>query len=350
MFDSRALTPEIKSYLSNESDFLARVMSTGYASLVEVGCGYGRYLEWSLSRGYNYIGIDIVPWLVELGQLRVAAAKKKYASADCKVLLHPAEEISSVIEEIAMRLPERNALILFPFNCLGNVSRFEAVLDSIQESGVAVVVSTFKTDATSTKIRKEYYRNCGFEQLNSRILRQGLLMVSAEGFHAMAYHGDWLANAFRRRSFELKERYLDSSVGSIYYFKPEEEPGAGVVDTGSSSTEAPLMRVILSCITDDPLAQVAGAESSAQLLTFGEISADLQLVSPERLQGTCSEYLEPNQLLHFALPVVPGKTDTEWFVDLAARVVSCEAITEGYKLVLALSKPARGVMERLVVS
>jgi hypothetical protein len=349
MFDSRSLTPEIRSYLNNETEFLGGIMARNYDTLVEVGCGYGRYLEWALNRSYSYVGIDIVPWLVDLGQLRIEAARRKHAGADCKILLHPAEEIASLVRDLSLRLRDKKPLIFFPFNCLGNVSSFEAVLDSIQEAALPVVVSTFKTDALSTKIRKDYYRNCGFEQLNSRIMRQGLLMVSAEGFHAMAYHGDWLASAFHKRNFELKETFVDSSVGSIFKFEPEKETAVNEnADNNDSTAGTPIVKVILSSIADDPLGPEGGTATDAQLLTFNEITAELQMISGDRLQGTCRTKLQADSILHLALPVIPGKAESQWWVDLVARVTSCEPATVGgFKITLLLNKPSPGLMEKL---
>ena len=66
-----------EAYLTEEEEVLLEAMMRGYSRLVEVGCGYGRYLNWAVSRGYDYLGLDIVPWLVELGQLRIANARKQ---------------------------------------------------------------------------------------------------------------------------------------------------------------------------------------------------------------------------------------------------------------------------------
>ena len=78
MFDARFLTKEVKVYLDDEEAFVEHVMSSGYDYLVEVGCGYGRYLDWAMSRGYSYAGLDIVPWMVDIGRVRAENARASY--------------------------------------------------------------------------------------------------------------------------------------------------------------------------------------------------------------------------------------------------------------------------------
>jgi SAM-dependent methyltransferase len=340
MFDAQFLTPEVGAYLTEEEEVLLEAMQRGYKRLVEVGCGYGRYLNWAVSRDYDYVGLDIVPWLVELGQLRIGNARKKYPKANCRILLHPAEEIAG-ISDIA-NSPDERTLAFFPFNCLGNVSQFEAALDSLKDSKVDVVVSTFKTDGTATKIRKTYYQNCGYEQLNSRLMKEGLLIVSDEGFHAMAYYFNWLMNAFRKRGFDLVATCESGAVGSIYYFEHGQKNVSAETDIEKiASLESEVILYILEEHRTD-------GRPSAQLLKFKEIRANLKPIEVDRLQGNCRDYLEPGTHLRLALPVVPRQSDdSAYFLDLVGEVVACEDVQGEYALTLRLSKPEPGLFERL---
>ena len=108
------------------------------------------------------------------------------------------------------------------------VSQFEAALDSLKNSKVDVVVSATlgRQDGTATK--KFRKRSLLSElwlrtQLNSRLMKEGLLIVSDEGFHAMAYYFNWLMNAFRKRGFDLVATCESGAVGSIYYFEHGEK-------------------------------------------------------------------------------------------------------------------------------
>ncbi len=350
MFDYQFLTPEVRSYLSEESEFLLQAMKGRYQRLIEVGCGYGRYMNWSLSRGYHYVGLDIVPWLVELGQLRTVTAKKSYPGSSAKIILHPAEKIYDVVADLTLKAREHRSLAFFPFNCLGNVSQFEAALDSLRDSKIDVVVSTFKTDATATKTRKAYYQNCGYERLNSRILREGLLVISEEGFHAMAYHYSWLVNAFQRRGFELNTAQQTESVGSIYYFvrgdgvaADDHEEAKAVFDSGGK------LEAMLFALEDPPTA-------SADLLRFKEMKAYLKLQAADHLHGDCPQYLAPGTLLRLALPVVPqNDSEQPWYMDLVGEVVSCESVGTQmsdtatsdamHKLIIRLTKPEPALLE-----
>lgn len=347
MFDSHFLTPEVREYLKDEADVLGEAMQRGYEQVIEVGCGYGRYLEWALSREYRYVGIDIVPWLVELGQIRAARAKQRYPAADCRIILHPAEEIAG-ITDIA-DAPDRRTLAFFPFNCLGNVSQFEAALDSLKDSKVDVVVSTFKTDGTATKIRKAYYQNCGYEQLNSRLMKEGLLIVSDEGFHAMAYYFNWLVNAFEKRGFNLVATGESGAVGSIYLFEHGESSDQQSLPSNSFSVASDVILSVLEEQNPDSVDAVH-APASAELLHFREVHATLKAIEVDRLEGTCEIHLAEGTLLRLALPVVSRQSsnDPVRFLDLVAEVLSCQTAADAkFRLTLKLSKPEPGLFEKL---
>jgi len=341
MFDSHFLTPEVGTYLQDEEDVVLEAMQRGYRRLVEVGCGYGRYLNFAAGHGFDYVGLDIVPWLVEMGQLRVANVRKKFPDAKCRVVLHPAEDIAGISDIAGSR--EEKTLALFPFNCLGNVSQFEAALDSLKDSKVDVVVSTFKTDGTATKIRKTYYQNCGYEQLNSRLMKEGLLIVSDEGFHAMAYYFNWLMNAFNKRGFDLVATCESGAVGSIYYFEHGERD-----QTGASEPEkrtSIVSDVILFVLEEHD----ESGTSSARLLKFKEIPASLKPVEVDLLEGTCQEPLAVGAHVRLALPVVPEKTsDDSYCIDLVGEVIACAGTAGGtFVISVKLSKPEPGLIEKL---
>ncbi|MBX9695614.1 MAG: class I SAM-dependent methyltransferase, partial [Cyanobacteria bacterium] len=347
MFDSHPLTPELKNYLSAEAEFLGTVMQDGsYKTLIEVGCGYGRYLDWALSRGYHYVGMDIVQWLVDLGQVRTARAKKKFPHLSCGVIRHPAEEIDRAVRELSLDHPEQKALVFFPFNCMGNVAQFDTVVDSLGRSNLDLVVSTFKTDATSTKFRKEYYGKCGYEQLNSRILKQGLLIISEEGFHAMAYHQDVLVNSFKKRGFDLEKQDVSVSVGNILFLKHGKPANSGdsVEPERSSAARGSSIEIAMYAIVDDPILQLAPeTPSSGELLTFNEIPVLCRPLSSDELQGRCQVAVEPGTPLRLVLPVMPQNTSSKderlWYADLIGELVSCEpGDNNDFEVIIKLNK------------
>ena len=356
MFDSHPLTPELKGYLSAEAEFLGKVAKAGgYKTLIEVGCGYGRYLDWALSRGYHYLGMDIVQWLVELGQLRTARAKKKFPDLSCGVIRHPAEEIDRAVRELALDHPEQKALVFFPFNCMGNVAQFDTVVDSLAKTNLDLIVSTFKTDATSTKHRKEYYGKCGYEQLNSRILKQGLLIISEEGFHAMAYHQDVLVNSFAKRGFELAQQDDSVTVGNIFYFK-HGNPGGKKEDAEVevSTARGAAIEIAMYAIVDDPILHLnPESESSAELLTFQEYPVSCRAISSDLLQGRSGVAIEEGTPLRLVLPVIPkgagAADDRQWYADLIGEIQSCVPGDDGYfELTIKLNKTEPGLLEKFV--
>lgn len=353
MFDSHTLTLEIESYLRAEAVFLGKTMGAGYKTLIEVGCGYGRYLDWALSRGYSYVGLDIVPWLVELGQMRVTRARSRYPGARCAIYRHPAESIARATREYCPDLNEHNALAFFPFNCLGNVARFDTVIDSLKASRLDLVVSTFKTDAVATRIRKDYYGKCGYEQLNSRIMKQGLLIISEEGFHAMAYHREFLVNALKKRGFDLRWQEQAESVGSIYYFSFNKEHGAekaAEVNAGNSNNG---IDACVHAVEKDPLANSQrNLESGGELLSFKEMSMNCRLVSADHILALSAHSVESGTTVRLVVPVIPqNRSAIEghlWYTDLVGEVESCGEKTEGqFEIVIKLSKPEPDLIDRL---
>lgn len=349
MFDSNTLTAEIKDYLAAEASFVEQVMLLGYRTVVEVGCGYGRYLHWALQRGYSYVGLDIVPWLIEIAQLRAVRAKSKYPDLKCEILRHPAEDIARTVKELSLNRPEQRAIVFFPFNCLGNVAQFDAVVDSLEASELDVIVSTFKTDAKATKTRKEYYGKCGFQDLNSRILKQGLLMVSEDGFHAMSYHQEFLANALRKRGFELKQQEQSVSVGCLFHFSYGTSGRlSGSVETetfGDSDTNP--IEVSVYAIENDPLADDRKShEPAGALLSFTEMKMSCSPMSADRIQGESSQPLPMGTMLRILLPVVTSPQATSepsWHADLVGEVESCQPMGNSrYQLMVKLSKSLPG--------
>ncbi len=344
MFDSRALTPEITRYLKAEALFLERAMKTsGYRTLIEVGCGYGRYLDWSLSRSYNYLGMDIVQWMVELGKLRSKKARKKYPELSCSIIRHAAEEISRAIKELSIDHPENKALIFFPFNCMGNVASFEKVIDSLKETGLDIVVSTFRTDAISTKVRKEYYSNCGYEQLNSRILKHGLLIISEEGFHAMAYHQDVLVNAFSRRGFELAAQESSNGPGNILFFTRSNKRETSLSKTDNSARDRSAnVEACIHILLDDPLSDSKNEESGAELLSFEEIQITLKAISTDLYRAESPVEIAVGTSLRLVLPVEPPAASKAeeglWYTDLVGEVSACvKKDTGSFELLLNLA-------------
>jgi hypothetical protein len=339
MFDARLLTPAIKTYLLSEAALLGQVMKDSYDTLVEIGCGYARYLTWALQRNFAYVGLEIVPWLVDLAALRLATAKRRYPDAQCTVLLHPAEEIASVLKDLHVLQSSRSAIAIFPFNCLGNVSRVDQVINSLKESNIDVLVSTFKTDAVSTKLRKNYYQECGFKNLNSRVVKRGLLMTSEEGFHALAYHSDYLIESFSKAGFALRAEHDLGAIGVAYHFVAIRPP----------ASEHPLTRTenlaaTVYSLHEDPINAESDASATGFLLAFEQMEATCNFVSDTRLGIISTAPLH----LDTKVRVVVWLNRSDRYVDFVGLVSACsQSSGDQYQVEVELSKSESTLIERL---
>jgi len=330
MFDARFLTKEVKVYLDDEEAFVEHVMSSGYDYLVEVGCGYGRYLDWAMSRGYSYAGLDIVPWMVDIGRVRAENARASYGDQRCDVLINPAESLEDAIKKLEKDSPDAKFLVFFPFNSLGNISSLSQALESIEAVGVDFIVSTFKTDAKPTNYRLDYYRNCGYENLNSRLMRQGILIVSDEGFHAFAYNRDWLITMLQKHGFELTSSHEDGKIGRILYFRYENrrelsptardhfEAIVHVVDAGKDSASEKL-------------------NQSANLHRMDEYKTTVTVIGSSTLSCILPERLNKGCLIHINAELMMSGNQMQYH-DLSALVESSIEVESGFETVVRLTR------------
>jgi len=227
MFDSRYLTPAVRTHLTREVDGLNAILAAfpGYQRFVEVGCGYGRLLEWSIGKGLCYDGLDLVSWIVHLGQIRTRRVLARYPRAQASIHCLPAEAVDTLFPPCSFPTP---ALLLFPFNCLGNVRRIADVLAAVARTPCDVIVSTFNTRAETTAARIAYYAACGFSQFESEKRQEGTLIRSMEGLHTWAYSDAHYCAIFDHFGFSLATVQEAGRHGHLLYFR-NRTPGCRAV-------------------------------------------------------------------------------------------------------------------------
>jgi len=349
MFDGDRVTREVGSYLTAEADSLHALLDAGdYDQLVEVGCGYGRYLDWALSRGLSYVGVDIVPWMIKVAELRLTAARAKYQAPRCSVFVHEAEKLSSLK---ILRRPGRpvKALIFFPFNCFGNVSKIDKVIDSLSDLEADCAISTFKIDAVSTKARKEYYEACGYKNLNTRIVRTGLLFNSDEGFHAMAYNHSFLVDSFTRKGFTLKQMY-DLPIGCLIHLNAQKTVrNEKLIKTqqpeSSGSNDKKWLRGNACCIQEDPL--LPGSQlDNGRLLPMLEVSGHLQMQSPGKILFRGAQDFQDGTIVRLVVSLDSQDSETPSHADLVGYVIgSSIASDDKVDTVIQLSKYEQALID-----
>lgn len=193
MFEERLMTAAIRAFLVEEERMVGRVMKVwGRDHLVEVGCGPGRYLPWAVDAGYDYDGVDLVSELVEQGRHRFGSQTKRG-----RLHVGTAEDLSCLFADLGVS-PLR-ALVLFPFNCFGNLARVERAVRSLSATGAPALVSVFDASERATLLRMHYYRSLGCDDVEAqRVGEAGVLVTSKDGLNSYAYSTRFLTELFQR--------------------------------------------------------------------------------------------------------------------------------------------------------
>ena len=189
MFDYRYLTPEIRTYLAEEDQRVGQIIDSTDAldTLIEVGCGYGRYLDFAAQRGLCYVGVDIVDWMVDLARARYQALSSRMPALRAELINACASELPYALSRSTLSFEPGRALVLFPFNCLGNVEALDDAIDCLRALGSHLAVSGFLDHDDATRVRTEYYRECGLELTGGRSTSAGAQILGRDSFNSIAF-------------------------------------------------------------------------------------------------------------------------------------------------------------------
>lgn len=216
MLDDALLTPAMRSYLDDEVEALT--VEPALEHVFEVGCGAGRHLAWARDRGLGYDGLDIVPWLVEQG--RAALGSMTPAPVGCRLHVGTAEALASVWTAQGLAARRASTIVLFPFNCFGNVARPARVAAAIAVTGARVFLSVLSPSAESTARRREYYAHVGYTALAQHETERGVLFTSAEGLWSFAYHLSFLEQLLGEVGYALARAVAITPIAAGYLFCP----------------------------------------------------------------------------------------------------------------------------------
>ncbi|MEW5740697.1 MAG: class I SAM-dependent methyltransferase [Myxococcota bacterium] len=200
MFSRAHATPAILDYLEREERYVKEVFrQLSPRHLFEVGCGTGSYLDWAERHRVDYDGVDLVSHLVEAGRKRLtgsARTRQKLHVGSCR-------EVAALFDAEGLKERARDVVVLFPFNCFGNVAEPARVVHSLKHAGARVLVSGFVPTDEATGVRREYYLKNGFTRLTDTRDELGVLFTSAEGLHSWALEPAVLERLFSREGFRL---------------------------------------------------------------------------------------------------------------------------------------------------
>ena len=108
-----------------------------------------------------------------------------------------------------------NPVLIFPFNCFGNMANFEEVAGVLARLKRQFVIFSYGNDEQSDTAREKYYKNCGYKNVTMMKNDQGHRFVSPEGLNTIAYNKGFLTSFFKLKGVEL----LSGNFGGcgVYY-------------------------------------------------------------------------------------------------------------------------------------
>jgi len=348
MFDTQFLTDRLSEFLDQEAVQLRRIFAANveYDHLVEVGCGYGRYMDWAVSSAIAYDGIDIVDWMISMAEIKVQQFNERFPGVHCAVHLHPAERLSALMDSALLNKRQAKTIAFFPFNCFGNVSNVHEVMRSLYRDRLDVVISTFLTDAKSTELRKQYYQNCGYSNLECTLNKHGLLITSDEGFRAFAYSKEALVDMFARNGYELASYSDVAEIGAMYHFRPVSNKDEAKTDSQRQGARRyprydASLDATLYVLNDNE----ARTSDAARLLSFSVADAVTKDVSADGVAVVCATPWKAGVRARIDLPVGGESGARLGFIGVLTR---CEPLDDGlYLLAFKFFKPASALIEHL---
>lgn len=201
LMDPECFSAEIKDYLKQETAMVNAIESF-IDVLIEVGCMNGRYLDWAIEHKKRYIGIDIVARHIGAG--RRAVLERGLPADSCQFLLGNAEEISQLIPPETLLVDKARTLLLFPFNCFGNVVNVNRLMESLQRIDLPFFISSYQLTEYATACRFEYYKRCGYREINVFRDEAGVSFSSPDGLKTTAYHPEHLQQLFSGYGIPIK--------------------------------------------------------------------------------------------------------------------------------------------------
>lgn len=226
MFDFGVLTDIVKLYLEREVNALDFIFEKyGFHGLVELGCGYGRMLDWTIDKKANYYGVEIVKWLFELADVRI---KLKSKDSDLHLSAHHlcASHIHLVLNQLKNNHKQDalgKSLVFFPFNLVGNISDLDQTFSTIRKYNIPVLLSCFDDSELATKARAEYYNLCRYKNIKYNKTDQGDFFTSDEGLNTVAFSKKYLGEFLKKHNFIIEETIplLDGIATGYLLGRPE---------------------------------------------------------------------------------------------------------------------------------
>lgn len=217
MFADNFSTDEIRRFLTTESSIFDAFISTNpqFQHVVEVGCGYGRFMDIACKNNISYCGIDLIGWLTQIGEWR--SAMLGFDETQTKFRQLSVIDIEEHIE--ALSTSQKNSTVVyFPFNCLGNIPYINSVLQILKKLNLPICTTLFDSSDTTTIIRNNYYENCGLQTIYRK---QSSTIDSVEGLSSKAYSSIEFTRLIEQFGFRCVSCEAIDNMGSFMVFMPD---------------------------------------------------------------------------------------------------------------------------------
>lgn len=219
MFDANYLTEDIYSFLAAEKDAFSNFLDLDkFDTVIEVGCGYGRYTKTVIEQEKQYVGIDLISWLIEFGDWYSSVSNSMVGSESITLKTLSIVNIESLILNANFKKP----VVFLPFNCLGNLSYFETVVQTLSKLGITIACSLFNDHKTTTKSRLEYYDKCGLTGLHNQNFDTGAVITSTEGFDSVGYNLVYFENFMKKYGYLKKDSFDLNGFGGLFLFEQKQ--------------------------------------------------------------------------------------------------------------------------------
>mgnify|MGYP001466761920 CR=1 FL=1 len=214
LIDETLFPIEVKLFLEAEKKLLEKIIKP-FNTLIEVGCMYGRYLQWANDNVQNYIGIDIIKSYVKIGQKNSKIHSNKLSN--CFFILGNAENLDTILNWKKLNLDPNKTLIFFPFNSFGNMQNYLSVIQSLKKTATSFFISSYTTNKAATLSRQKYYQACNYSNLKEEKNEEGVVFSSTDGLRTMAYHQKFLVESFKEQGLKIDTTFF-GNIGIAYLF------------------------------------------------------------------------------------------------------------------------------------
>ncbi|AOX02246.1 hypothetical protein BJP34_24900 [Moorena producens PAL-8-15-08-1] len=192
--DPQNQTEGIREYMELEDDFILKTFE-GVDSVLDVGCGEGRYIRKLAPMVGKITGIDFSQYLVALAK-------------DSTSTFNNVTIINGRAEQLTTLVQETFTYGLLAWNTIGNIPQqlHQAILDNLAKLvDKKIFISTFKSNQDVMDERLRYYAKTGFKvesiDGNQVILEGGL-------HHANSYSFSYFQELLESAGFSMKTHDL----------------------------------------------------------------------------------------------------------------------------------------------